>query len=144
MNALFCGLPAVQISKLQRIQNITTHLDTLTKCSSHITPQLKGLHWLPVAQRVKYKVLLLVFKCQHNMTLPYLQDLIHPYKHYRGHQVSTSWKCLSHSKVHFATYLAFSLIGPCLWNKLDLRTVSSVTTFKSNLKTILFREQYCR
>ena len=146
-NSLLCGLPAVQINKLQRIQNIAARIVTLTKSSSHITPQLKDLHWLPVAQRVKFKVLLLVFKCQHNMAPPYLQDLIRPYKPSRALRSSGQFLLeVPFTQQSSFGNRAFGVIGPRLWNELplDLRTLSSVTTFKSKLKTLLFREHYCR
>ncbi|PIK34106.1 hypothetical protein BSL78_29072 [Apostichopus japonicus] len=78
-NALFCGLPVKQIKRLQRLQNIAARIVTLTKHLS-FTPILHELHWLPVSQRIRFKVLLLVFKCQNNMAPPYLQDLIRLYQ----------------------------------------------------------------
>ena len=33
-----------------------------TKKYDHITPVLKSLHWLPVEQRIKYKILLFTLK----------------------------------------------------------------------------------
>ncbi len=43
-NALFIGLPATSISRLQYIQNSAARILTRTKCSSHITPILANLH----------------------------------------------------------------------------------------------------
>jgi hypothetical protein len=146
-NALFCGLPAKQINRLQRLQNIAARIVTLTKTSSHITPVLYDLHWLPVSQRITFKVLLLVFKCQNNMAPPYLQDLI------RSYQPTRSLRSAGQSLLHVplvkaSSYgdRAFGVAGPRLWNELpiELRTVSSLTMFKSKLKTYLFKQYYCK
>ncbi len=59
-NALFIGLPATSIAKLQYIQNLAARILTRTKRSAHITPILADLHWLPVAvSSLKFSCLLL-------------------------------------------------------------------------------------
>jgi hypothetical protein len=146
-NALFCGLPSVLINRLQRIQNIAARIVTQSKSSDHITPVLYALHWLPVAQRVKYKVLLLVFKCQNSMAPSYLQDIIRPQKETRTLRSSNQHLL----EVPFSRHTsfcdrAFGVAGPRLWNSLpsDMRCITSLTLFKSRLKTILFQEHFCR
>ena len=57
-NALLCGLPQTLLSKVQRVQNAAARLVCLTGRREHITPVLKELHWLPVRQRISFKVLL--------------------------------------------------------------------------------------
>ena len=61
---------------IQSIQNFAARVITNTKRYSPITPILYTLHWLPVKMRMKYKILVIVFKCLHNMAPKYLQDLI--------------------------------------------------------------------
>ena len=61
-NALLYGLPQCVIDKLQRVQNLAARLVTRTRKYEHITPVLMDLHWLPVEQRIKYKILLLTYK----------------------------------------------------------------------------------
>ena len=56
-NALFYGLPQNQISRLQHIQNTAARVVTLSRKSCHITPTLKELHWLPVSQRIVFKLI---------------------------------------------------------------------------------------
>ncbi len=78
-NALFSGLPARSISRLQYIQNSAARMLTYTKRSAHITPILFNLHWLPVSSRIIYKILLLTFKSLHGLAPTYLSDLLSPY-----------------------------------------------------------------
>ena len=70
-NSLYLNLPDTQIRKLQSVMNETARLVTLTprKHSENgtirpvsITPILQKLHWLPVAQRIEYKVLTTAYK----------------------------------------------------------------------------------
>ena len=50
-NSVLYGLPAKQLSKLQRLQNSSAPLVTKAKRNDHITPVLRQLHWLPINQR---------------------------------------------------------------------------------------------
>jgi hypothetical protein len=75
-NSLLIGIPSSQLDRLQRAQNTAARLITHTKRFDHITPVLLELHWLPIRQRIWYKVALLVFKCLHDLAPPYLKSLI--------------------------------------------------------------------
>ena len=146
-NALLCGLPTSQLNRLQRIQNIAARIASLTKSTAHITPVLYDLHWLPVAQRIKFKVLLLVFKCQHGLAPSYLSEFIIPYQQARTLRSSSQHLLqVPFTRKGFFGDRAFGVAGPRLWNELplELRTVPNVTTFKSKLKTYLFKQHYCR
>jgi len=56
-NSLLFGLPQYQIQKLQRVQNASAHLIFSMPRYCHITPLLLDLHWLPVNQRIAFKIL---------------------------------------------------------------------------------------
>jgi len=49
------------------------------KRREHITPVLMELHWLPVYQRIVFKVLLFVYKTQHNLAPLYVSDCLSGY-----------------------------------------------------------------
>jgi len=55
-NSLLYGLPGTLLRKLQSVQNATARLITGTRRSDLISPVLRELHWLPVRERVKFKV----------------------------------------------------------------------------------------
>ena len=75
-NSTLFGLPDSQIKRLQKVQNSAARLIKQSRTSDHITPVLKELHWLPVRQRLKYKILSLVFKLKLNRMPVYLLELL--------------------------------------------------------------------
>ena len=60
-HSLIYGIPHHQLRRLQLVQNTAARIITLTKKRSHITPVLIDLHWLPVKQRIEFKLLTYVF-----------------------------------------------------------------------------------
>ena len=68
-NSLLYGAKGYNISQLQLCQNNAAQMLSLRRKFDHITPVLKDLHWLPVEQRIEYKVLLLTYKAVHGKTL---------------------------------------------------------------------------
>ena len=75
-NSLLYVLPNSHIMKLQRVQNEAARLVTGTPRFCHVTPLLFHLHWLPISYRIKFKILLLTFKCLYGQAPNYLIDLI--------------------------------------------------------------------
>ena len=73
-NSLLFGLPKDLLRKLQCVINTAARLVTFTKKFESITPVLKELHWLPIQQRVKFKMLLLVFKSLNGLAPIYLRE----------------------------------------------------------------------
>ena len=61
-NSLYSGISQTNLNKLQRIQNSLARVITNTSKYQHITPTLKKLHWLPIRQRIDYKICLLTYK----------------------------------------------------------------------------------
>ncbi|CAH3195662.1 unnamed protein product, partial [Porites evermanni] len=144
-NGLLFGLPNVQIAKLQRVQNAAARLILGIGKFSHITPKLYELHWLPVSLRIDYKILLLTFKCIYGLAPTYLSDLI-TYK-IEFIIYITGKLLLDHPKGKMLTTLgarSFSAAAPKLWNELpvELRQATSLSSFKSRLKTYLFKKYF--
>ncbi len=71
-NALFIGLPATSIARLQYNQNSAARILTRSKRSAHITSILADLHWLPVAYCIKFIMILLIFKALNGLAPFYL------------------------------------------------------------------------
>ena len=62
VNSAFIGLPASDINKMQRMQNAAAKFVLNLKRMDSSTEGLKKLHWLPIKFRIKFKILLLVYK----------------------------------------------------------------------------------
>jgi hypothetical protein len=144
-NSLLYGLPKHQLDKLQRVMNTAARVISRTRKFEHITPVLFKLHWLPVPERIIFKILLLTFKALHGMAPPYLTELIIPYKPQRILR-STNQNLLSVPKTKLKYYgdRSFSKCAPVLWNNLplELRQATELSQFKSMLKTHLFKTAY--
>ena len=61
-NFLLYNVPKNVIEKLQSVQNAAAGLITRSRKRDHITRMLFDLHWLPVSEPIKLKILLLTFK----------------------------------------------------------------------------------
>ena len=72
---LLCGISDILLGRLQAIQNAAACLVTGTERCDHITPVLQQLHWLPVQQRVEFKLAVLIYKALSNLAPPYLSDV---------------------------------------------------------------------
>jgi len=59
---------------LQSVQNAAARLVTGARRCDHITPELRQLHWLPVRQRVVFKIVGLVHQSLAGATPAYLAD----------------------------------------------------------------------
>jgi len=55
-NAVLHGAPSYSTKKLQREQNNASRIVLEAPRRSHASPLLRTLHWLPVQQRIDYKV----------------------------------------------------------------------------------------
>jgi len=62
------------LRNLQTVQNAAARVVTRSRKFDHITPVLHELHWLPMVQRVRFKLALIVFKCLHGLAPSYLTD----------------------------------------------------------------------
>ena len=146
-NGLLFGLPKAQIAKLQRVQNAAARLILGIGKFSHITPALYELHWLTVSLRIDYKILLLTFKCIYGLAPTYLSDLIGIKLNLLYNLRSTGKLLLDHPKGKMFTTLgarSLSAAAPKLWNGLpvELRQATSLNSFKSRLKTYLFKKYF--
>ena len=139
-NSLLYGVTSTHIKKLQRVQNTAARLITGTKRREHITPVLFNLHWLPVTERIKFKLLLLVFKALNDQAPPYIAELIKPYRPNRNLRSDNQGLVATTKTSSSYQFNAFSSAGPRLWNSLPLniRTTTNLNSFKRQLKTHLF------
>ena len=144
-NSLLYGISNSLTTKLQHVLNAAARIVTRTKMCNHITPVLKTLHWLPLAQRCIFKIaLFLTFKVINDLAPSYLCDLIK----YRS--ASRDLRSLNDVLLDVPRCKssigsrAFVVSAPKLWNNLpsDVRTCTSLTSFRTKLKTYLFSDAF--
>jgi len=103
----------------------------------HAKPLLHILHWLPVEQRIIYKMAMVTFKVQRTATPAYLSRHLQPCNCVQNLRSSdTPLLCQPFTK----TDLARRYSAPAIRNSLPrtLLESQSITVFKSSLKTHLF------
>ena len=64
-NAVLAGLPASTLAPFQRVLHAEARTVLDLKPRDRVTPALQELHWLPVAERIQYKLFLLVTSGTH-------------------------------------------------------------------------------
>ena len=78
-NSLLYGTCLNNIARLQRMHNSAASLILRRPRSDSATPLLCILHWLPVARRIEFKLLVFVYRAVHGDAPKYLCDLVCPY-----------------------------------------------------------------
>ena len=132
-NSILYGANASEISRLQRFQNACARFIYGKKKRDHVSPLLQELHWLPIKQRIIFKILCIVFKSFHNMSPTYISELLIPIKE------NSTLLQIPRSNSTYGDR-AFSSYAPKLWNALplELRNICTLETFKSHVKHHLF------
>ena len=144
-NGLLYGVPAVYLSKLQRLQNSAARLITHTPRYLHITPVLLALHWLPVKFRICYKIAVISFKAIYNLGPAYLSNLINIKRCSRYSLRSNVGVILQDPTAQFKCTLrdrSFTAAAPKIWNSLPdyIRKENDFDMFKRLIKTNYFKE----
>jgi len=149
-NSILYGAIAAHIRPLQNVLNAAARLILRKRKYDRITAAIRDrLHWLPVQQRVEYKMCVLVYNCLHQAAPIYLSELYIPVATFAGrrHLRSAVKECLVTSYCRTKNYgqRTFSYCGPAIWNSLPLiaRDSSlSLTQFCARLKTEMFCRAY--
>ena len=122
---LLAGAPKATTDKLQRLLNAAARLLSGTKKFDRGLSQLMhvDLHWLDVPERVKYKLVTMVYNCLHGKAPSYLPDCCTPISDVvsRRHLRSASRRQVLVPRHNLSTYgrRAFSVAGPAAWNCLS-------------------------
>jgi len=147
-NAVLVGLPAATLAPLQRVLRAAARLVLDLKPRDHVSPALRGLHWLPVVQRIDYKLCLLVHKALIGQAPDYITNLLTLVTNIPSRsslRASSNGDLFQRRTERQIGDRAFSVAAPRAWNRLttELKLMrSSTATFRSNLKYFLFRTAY--
>ena len=148
LSTLLFGSTHDVTSNLQRIQNYAARVILRLPKSSSITTHLKSLHWLPVKVRSTYKIACLCYHCYSSTAPSYVADMLHEKPSHTCNIRCSSYKMPflnrnAHSKATPGDR-SFSFASSSVWKSIpnDVRCAPSLSSFKSRLKTYLFRSSY--
>ena len=94
-NSVFHQISAANLYALQSVLNAAARLVMRKRKYDHITATLRDdLHWLPIRQRVMYKLCTIVHKCLHAAAPPWLifrlAKLLHKLKNLANTRLNTN------------------------------------------------------
>jgi len=146
-NAVLAGLPASTLAPFQRALHAAARTVMDLKPRDRVTPALRELHWLPVAERIQYKLCLLVHKSLRGHTLEYISDLLTSIVNIPSRstlRVSSCSNLVVPQTRRQIGDIAFSDAAPQAWNRLptELKLLRSTDSFRRDLKTFLFHSVY--
>jgi hypothetical protein len=102
---------------------------------------LKNLHWLPIKERIVFKVLLHTYRALNNLAPQYLTDLLEVYKPPRTLRSQDKYMLkVPSTKLHSYGDRRFDFAAATLWNSLPdkVKNSESLLAFRKSLKTYLF------
>ena len=108
----------------------------------HAQPLSKSLHWLPISQRINFKLATLAFKIRSTSQPEYLHQLISSQQHGSSMTLRSSTRPLLQVPRTRTAYgsRAFSSAVPAIWNNLPISVIeaNSLPVFRRRLETHLF------
>ena len=142
-NSLLIGLPNTVLEPLVRVQRSAARLIMKVRKFDPITKHIKDLHWLPIPQRIEYKILILTHRCLYGNAPSYLKCLVKWHVPKRNLRSKNSYElAVDFVKSFKCNYQdrSFVHVAPKLWNSLpvNIRSSQSLDVFKNRLKTYLF------
>jgi len=132
------------INRLQVAQNSLVRTVCQAPQSASASELRRQLHWLPVRQRISYKVAVITYKTRSTSKPAYLSDLLQDYRPARTLR-SSDKLLLSVPRMALAfSTKAFSVSAPSVWNSLSYqcRSAELFSSFRRILKTELFDIAY--
>ena len=144
-NSLLFGAREADLTRLQRLQNKAARLVLSCGRDQSSTDLFRELHWLPVKQRIIYKLMLYFYKALNDMAPCYISAMVHlqntdPAEYRQRLRSSSDQTRLIVSRSFKRGDMSFTIAAARLWNDLPvyLRESESLPMFKRQLKTHLF------
>jgi len=138
-NALPYGVADGLFRRLQSVQNAAARLVSGLRRRDHTRPTLLCLHWLPVRQRVLFKIAVLVYQCLNGLAPSYmyladdcqLVSDVHPCRLHSSDSVTCA---VRRTRITYGDR-CFAVAGRRVWNSLptELRQSDSLGQFKRRL-----------
>ena len=143
-NAIFYGMSSKELKRLQSIQNKSAKFIFSASRLDSPAPLLDSLHWLPVRERISYKVCLYVYKAIYGHAPKYLANNLQLKPRPSQGPITrsssdTTLLIIPPTRICIGDK-AFAVAGPSLWNNLPrhIRETPKIDSFKRALKTYLY------
>ena len=147
-NSMLLGVPNVTLKSFVWVQKIAAKTVLNKRKYDSATEALKELNWLPIRERIEFKVMTLLHKCLFDTSPGYLKNLITPVptptRALRSFSDTVNKLIVPLVKRKTFANRSFAVMWPALWNALprDLRDCENYETFKKKLKTHLITRVY--
>ena len=147
-NSVLYGLLDITIGRMQKIQNMCVCLVLRKSKWDSATACLAKLHWLPIRQRITFKICVLTYKLLCEQGPKYLQVMLQYKYSTNSRNLRSNLDCsllvIPCTKCKTLASRSFSVSAPTLWNHLprSLRESTTLLSFKHDLKTYLYKEAF--
>ena len=143
-NSLLYGISKANIGRFQRVQNDLARVVLRAAWNSSSKPLLKHLHWLPVQQRIIFKIALVTFNVRTFEQPSFIHSLLDNYTPSRDLRSEGQHLLRIPFRKSAAVRRSFCFAAPTIWNSLNSSTgeATSIGTFKARLKTELFNSAF--
>ena len=146
INFLLFGEREAGLTRLQRLQNKAARLVISCGRDQSSSDLLRELHWLPVKQRIIYKLMLYIYKALNDMAPCYISAMTHLQNtdpaEYRQRLRSDQTRLIVSRSFKRAGDMSFTVAAASLWNDFPvyLRESQSFRMFKAEnwLVSIIF------
>jgi hypothetical protein len=138
-NSILANIPEYMVHKLQKVLNASVRFIYDVPKYAHISSYVQKAHFLPIKQRIQYKLSLVIFKILHGIAPKYLNGMISLYKPNRNIRVGRDEFNIEQIGTNFVSEKMSNA-----WNQLPLclRCNNNITAFKKELKTFYFKQAY--
>lgn len=139
-NSILFNTSQRNLTKLQRVQNHAAKAILPSYPPIPSAEMVHNLHWLPIKQRINFKIALLTYGILNSHQPSYLSHLLTYRPITRVTRNSDQQLLLEKRSATAFGSRAFSVAAPRIWNSipLNIRTAASVDLFRRNLKTHYF------
>ena len=122
-NSVFSLVRVKHLRPLQSVLNAAALFISRRRKYDHISDVVSGqLHWLPIAERIEYKLCILVYNCLHQLAPQYLVEMCKVASELPGcrNLRSASRGALIELRTKTSTYgqRSFAVCGTRTWNRL--------------------------
>lgn len=148
-NSVLNGASVAVINCLQTVLHANARLISNRRKFYHVTEFIcDDLHWLPMNERIEFKLFSQTYKCLHGLASSYLATYCQPVSSNAGRRhlrsSVTGQLLIPMTKARYGAR-GFAVADPLLWNNLPVQTRDlslSLADFKVKLKTHIFCRSY--